>query len=212
MTSKPATRPGRRCCDSPGARPNDLINWSADTITLVPGIEARYRHLFGPVQLTVTSRFKYFHTQPIERSTTALSFESTSQWWLNEVDVEWRMPLYLWGRQLRTGAYVSRSELFGGVEETFKTNYLYQAGGRFVMDIQGLLWHVEYCGRGGRVLLVGQVLGLVGRGRDQLRVLKAATPADSFLAGHFGPRRRIQQLGVVRTASGLNGGKRGQGV
>ena len=131
-----------------GSQANDLINWSADTITLVPGIEVRYRHLFGTVQLTVTSRFKYFHTQPIERSTTALSFESTSEWWLNEVDVEWRMPLYLWGRQLRTGAYVSRSEIFGGVEETFKTNYLHQAGGRFVMDIQGLLWHVEYVGVG----------------------------------------------------------------
>jgi hypothetical protein len=25
---------------------------------------------------------------------------------------------------------------------------MYQAGGRFVMDIQGLLWHVEYVGIG----------------------------------------------------------------
>ena len=131
-----------------GAQANDLINWSADTITLVPGMEARYRHLFGSVQLTVKSLFKYFNTQPIERSTTALSFESDSKWWLNEVDVEWRMPLYLWGRQLRTGAYFGRAELSGGVEETMKTDHLYQAGGRFVMDIQGLLWHVEYVGVG----------------------------------------------------------------
>ena len=127
---------------------DNLVNWSADTITLVPGIEARYRHLFGSVQLTVKSLFKYFHTQPIERSTTDLSFESTSKWWLNEVDVEWRMPLYLWGRQLRTGAYFSRAELSGGIEETLKTDHLYNAGGRFVMDIQGLLWHVEYVGVG----------------------------------------------------------------
>lgn len=83
---------------------SDILNWSADTLTVVPGVEARYRHLFGPVQLTVRSLFKYFNTQPVERSTTALSFESTSEWWLNELDVEWRMPLYLWSRQLRTGA------------------------------------------------------------------------------------------------------------
>jgi hypothetical protein len=116
-----------------GSQANSLVNWSADTITLVPGME---------------SLFKYFNTQPIERSTTALSFESDSKWWLNEVDVEWRMPLYLWGRQLRTGAYFGRAELSGGVEDTLKTDHLYQAGGRFVMDIQGLLWHVEYVGVG----------------------------------------------------------------
>ena len=34
------------------------------------------------------------------------------------------------------------------MEETLKTEHLYQAGGRFVMDIQGLLWHVEYVGVG----------------------------------------------------------------
>jgi hypothetical protein len=128
---------------------NDVINWSADTFTLVPGIEARYRHLFGGIiQLTLKSLFKYFHTQPISRSTTALSFESTSQWWLNEVDVEWRMPVYLWGRQLRTGAYISRSELYGGLETTLHTEHFYNAGGRLVMDVQGLLWHLEYLGLG----------------------------------------------------------------
>ena len=74
---------------------NDIINWSADTFTLVPGLELRYRRLFGSVQLTLKSLFKYFHTEPIARSTTALSFESSSQWWFNEVDVEWRMPVYL---------------------------------------------------------------------------------------------------------------------
>src|SRR5215468_4723987 len=96
---------------------NDILNWSADTLTIVPGIEARYRHLFGPMQVTVKSLFKYFDTHPIERSTTALSFESTSEVWLNLLDVEWRMPLYLFSRQLRTGAYFSRSELFGGIAD-----------------------------------------------------------------------------------------------
>ena len=83
----------------------------------------------GIIQLTLKSLFKYFHTEPISRSTTALSFESTSQWWLNEIDVEWRMPVYLWGRQLRTGAYLSRSELYGWLGTTFRTGHFYNAGG-----------------------------------------------------------------------------------
>jgi hypothetical protein len=126
----------------------NVVNWSADTLTLVPGLELRYRCLFGSVQLTLKSAFKYFHTEPIERSTTLLSFESSSQWWFNEVDVEWRMPVYLWGRQLRTGAYVSRSDVFGGLETSFGTDHFYQAGGRLVMDVQKLLWKLEYIGIG----------------------------------------------------------------
>jgi hypothetical protein len=59
------------------------------------------------------------------------------------------MPLYLWGRQLRTGAYVSRSDIFGGLEDTFRTDAFYQAGGRLVIDVQGLFWKVEYVGVGG---------------------------------------------------------------
>ena len=127
---------------------NNVINWSADTFTLVPGLELRYRRLFGSVQLTLKSTFKYFHTEPIERSTTALSFESSSQWWFNEVDVEWRMPVYLWGRQLRTGVYFARSDLFGGLEDSFGTSYFYQTGGRLVMDVQGLFWKLETVGVG----------------------------------------------------------------
>ena len=127
---------------------SNIINWSADTFTLVPGLELRYRRLFGSVQLTLKSMFKYFHTEPIERSTTALSFESTSQWWFNEVDVEWRMPVYLWERQLRTGVYFARSDLFGGLEDSFGTPYFYQAGGRLVMDVTGLFWKLETLGIG----------------------------------------------------------------
>jgi hypothetical protein len=32
-----------------------LVDWDADTFTLVPGLELRYRQAFGPVQLTLTS-------------------------------------------------------------------------------------------------------------------------------------------------------------
>ena len=56
--------------------------------------------------------------------------------------------VYLWGRQLRTGGYFARSELFGGLEESFGTSYFYQSGGRLVMDVQGLLWKLEYVGVG----------------------------------------------------------------
>jgi hypothetical protein len=125
-----------------------LVNWDADLITLVPAIEGRYRQPIGPVTLELTSLYKYFDTRPLRRSTDALSFESTSQWWRNELDVDLRLPLYAFGRQLRTGVTFARSELFGGIASSLKTDYLYDIGGRFVVDLIGVIWKVEWLGVG----------------------------------------------------------------
>jgi hypothetical protein len=125
-----------------------LVDWDADTFTLVPGLELRYRQAFGPVQVTLTSLYKYFHTETLRRSTTALSFESESHWWRNELDTEVKLPLHVYGRQLRVGGYFARSELSGGLETSLKTDYLYDTGGRLVVDLVGLLWKLEYLGIG----------------------------------------------------------------
>ncbi len=126
-----------------------LVNWDADLITLVPGIEGRYRQRFGSFTIELTSVFKYFETKQIRRSTDALSFEGDAQWWRNELDVDYRLPLYAFGRQFRTGVYFARSELWGGLEEAFKSDYLYDTGARFVVDLLGVLWKVEWLGIGG---------------------------------------------------------------
>jgi hypothetical protein len=69
------------------------------------------------------------------------------------------MPVYLWGRQLRTGGYFARSDLFGGLEDSFGTSYFYQAGGRLVIDLQGLLWKLEYIGIGAGYFWVDRFSG-----------------------------------------------------
>jgi hypothetical protein len=35
------------------------------------------------------------------------------------------------------------SDLYGGLEESVDVNAIYQAGGRFVMNVEGLFWKVE---------------------------------------------------------------------
>ena len=97
-----------------------LVNWDADVITLVPSVEGRYRQRFGPMTVELTSLYRYFETQPIRRSTEALSFESHSQWWRNRLDVDFRLPLYVFGRQFRTGASFARAELFDGLEQSLR--------------------------------------------------------------------------------------------
>jgi hypothetical protein len=126
-----------------------LVNWDADLISLVPGIEARYQQPIGPVTIELTSRYKYFETLRIRRSTEALSFEDNAGWWRNELDVDVRLPLYAFGRQFRTGVYFARSELYGGLADGLRSDYLYDAGARFVVDLLGALWKVEWLGIGG---------------------------------------------------------------
>ena len=125
-----------------------LVNWDADIFTIVPGLEGRYRQRFGPVTIELTSAFKYFHSWPIRRSTEALSFESESKWWRNELDVDYRLPFYAFGRQFRTGAYFARSELFDGLQNAFGNDHMYDVGGRIVLDLLGALWKVEWLGIG----------------------------------------------------------------
>jgi hypothetical protein len=90
----------------------------------------------------------YFRTEPLSRWTTALSFESESHWWRNKLDTEVRLPPNVLGPQLRVGKYVARSELWGGFETSLRTDHLYDAGGRLVVDLVGLLWKLEYLGIG----------------------------------------------------------------
>jgi len=126
-----------------------LVNWDADLITLVPAIEGRYRQRFGSFTIELTSVFKHFETLQIRSSTEALSFEAAAHWWRNELDVDYRLPLYAFGRQFRTGVYFARSELFGGLETALRSDYLYDTGARFVIDLLGVLWKVEWLGIGG---------------------------------------------------------------
>lgn len=132
-----------------GVADKKFVNWDADLLTVVPGLGVRLMPVFGPVTVTAKSVIKYFRTEPISRSTSALSFESESEWWFNELDVEWKMPLHVWERQLRLGGYVNRSDLFGGLRDSFGEQTIYQAGGRLVVDVQGLFWKLETVGFGG---------------------------------------------------------------
>jgi hypothetical protein len=50
---------------------------------------------------------------------------------------------------VQTGAYVARSELWDGLETAFRSDYLYDVGGRFVIDLLGALWKFEWIGLGG---------------------------------------------------------------
>jgi len=54
----------------------------------------------------------------------------------------------LFGHELRTGGYFSRTELYDGLEQGLNTDYYYEAHGRLVLDFLDQLWKVQWIGIG----------------------------------------------------------------
>ena len=175
-----------------------LVNWDADVITLVPSVEGRYRQRFGPMTVELTSLYRYFETQPIRRSTEALSFVSHSQWWRNRLDVDFRLPLYVFGRQFRTGASFARAELFDGLEQSLQTDHIYDTGARFVVDLLGVLWGVEWIGVGGSYFWSDHFSGWSVGDRHPGEVLIAAAARRLALACRRVRRRSTSEPGASK--------------
>jgi hypothetical protein len=58
------------------------------------------------------------------------------------------LGLKLLGRELHTGGFASRTELFGGAAEGLNANHLYTFNGRLVLDLLGAVWKVRWVGLG----------------------------------------------------------------
>jgi hypothetical protein len=59
------------------------------------------------------------------------------------------LGLKVFGRELHTGGFISRTELFWNAASGLDTPYLFTADGRLVFDFLGKLWKVRWLGLGG---------------------------------------------------------------
>jgi len=55
----------------------------------------------------------------------------------------------VYGHELRTGGFFSRTELFGDLKEGLDAQHLYEVHGRLVLDFLNQLWKVQWMGIGG---------------------------------------------------------------
>ena len=125
-----------------------LVNWRADTWSVIPGVDFSYTENFERVIMTVRSDFNYYHTESFDTSTPHLSINGDSEILRNTVDVDVPLGAQLWGHELRTGGSLSRTEFFDGVKRGLNTDHLYEIHGRIVMDFLGQLWKVQWLGLG----------------------------------------------------------------
>ena len=125
------------------------VNWTAQTISVEPSIGLQYKKAFGRWTPKVNSDFAYFNTQPIYRSTDALSFTSHSMIWANKFDLDYLTPWNVWDCPMHFGGDIGRTDLFQGLRGALGTDHFYQTDGRLTFDVLGRIWKVKSVGISG---------------------------------------------------------------
>lgn len=130
-----------------------FVDWRVDTWSVIPGLELEYTWTWGRTIFDFSSRFSYFHTESFNSTSRFISIDGNSQSWVNKIDVDVPLGWKVLGRELHTGGFISRTELFGDAADGFKSDHLYTFNGRLVLDFLGKLWKVRWLGLGGSYIM-----------------------------------------------------------
>jgi hypothetical protein len=125
-----------------------VVDWTLDTWSVVPALELDYELSWGRTTFDFSSRATFFYTKSFESSSAIVGVKGDSTTWANKLDVDVPLGLKVFGRELHTGGFFSRTELFGDAAKGMATDYLYTADARLVLDFLGKLWKVRWLGLG----------------------------------------------------------------
>ena len=142
-----------------GTVDEQLVNWHADTWTIRPAGNVQYVYTWHRTILTLSSDYTYYHTESFSSSTSLLNFNGDSDTWAAKIDVDVPLKRMLWGHELRTGGYFSRTQFFDNLKSGTGTDHLYEIHPRLVLDFLGQLWKVQWIGIGGSYIWGGPITG-----------------------------------------------------
>jgi hypothetical protein len=125
-----------------------LIDWTVDTWTVRPAVDFQYKYTWNRTIFTLSSDPTYFYTESFSSSSANVNVSGNSITWQNKLDVDVPLGVELWGHELRSGGYFSRTELYNGINDGLRSDYLYEGHGRVVLDFLGELWKVQWIGIG----------------------------------------------------------------
>ena len=125
-----------------------LVDWTMDTWSVVPALELDYQWTWGRTVFDFSSGYDFFHTESFESSSPIMDVKGNSSTWENKLDVDVPLGLKVFSRELHTGGFFSRTEVFGNAAQGLNTGYVYTANGRLVLDFLGKLWKVRWLGVG----------------------------------------------------------------
>jgi hypothetical protein len=125
-----------------------VVDWKLDTWSVVPSLEAQYTWQWKRTTFEFNSRYDYFHTESFQSTSPVIGVSGDSHTWENKLDVDVPLGWKLFERELHTGGFFSRTELFGGAAAGLNEDHLYAVNGRLVLDLLGKVWKVRWLGIG----------------------------------------------------------------
>ena len=125
-----------------------FVDWELDTWSVVPGAEGGYEWSWGRATFEFSVRYTFYHTESFNSSSEFVDVDGDSHTLRNKLDVDVPLGLKLLGRELHTGGFFARTELFGGVADGLNEDHVYTANGRLVLDFLGKVWKLRWLGFG----------------------------------------------------------------
>ncbi len=129
-----------------------LADWSVDTWTLRPALNIQYVIPLGRALITLSSDPTGFFTHGFARSNADVRVGGDSGLVTNKIDLDIPLGIELDGHELRTGGYLSRTDLFGDLRTGLDVAHLNELHGRIVLDFLNQLWKLQWLGLGASYL------------------------------------------------------------
>src|ERR1017187_1010888 len=125
-----------------------LIDWNVDTWTIRPALNFQYQYTWRRTIFTLSSDLTYYDTGDFSSTSPAVNAAENSESWETKLDVDVPLGVELFGHELRTGGYFSRTQLYDGLKDGLNTDFINEVHGRLVLDFLNQLWKVQYIGIG----------------------------------------------------------------
>lgn len=125
-----------------------LADWSVDTWSLRPALNVQYVVAIERALITFSSDPTGFFTHGFARSNVNLKVGGNSGFVKNSIDLDIPLDIELDGHELRSGGYLSRTDLFGDLKTGLEVQHLNEIHGRIVLDFLNQLWKVQWLGLG----------------------------------------------------------------
>jgi hypothetical protein len=129
-----------------------LADWSVDTWSLRSALNLQYIVPFERALITFSSDPTGFITHGFDRSNVYERIGGDSGLVTNKIDVDIPLDVEFYGHELRSGGYLSRTDLFGDLKEGLGVEHLNEFHARLVLDFLNQLWKVQWLGLGASYL------------------------------------------------------------
>jgi hypothetical protein len=125
-----------------------LIDWHVDVWSVRPAVNVQYLVKLNRSVVTLSSDLTYFHTEGFNRSNSHVRVGGNSGFVTHTVDLDVPLGIQVKGHELKTGGYLSRTDLLGDLEGGLGVQHLNEIHGRIVADYLNQLWKFEWIGMG----------------------------------------------------------------